>query len=125
MDNSHLSVKSMYWGVIVGGAIFGLGWAMSGFCPGTGVAGAGSGRIDAFFFLAGGLVGTGMYTVMYGVLKDTFLFASLFGGMATLAQTGRFEALLTSVPGWIVAVALGLAFLVLAVVLPEKIDSGV
>ena len=31
MDNSHLSVKSMYWGVIVGGAIFGLGWAMSGF----------------------------------------------------------------------------------------------
>jgi hypothetical protein len=124
MDNSHLSVKSMYWGVIVGGAIFGLGWAMSGFCPGTAVAGAGSGRIDALFFLAGGLIGAGLYTMMYGALKDTFLLDALFGGKATLAQTGRFETIFTSVPGWMLAVVMGLAFLVIAFVLPEKIESG-
>lgn len=124
MDNSHLSVKSMYWGVIVGGAIFGLGWAISGFCPGTAVAGAGSGRIDALFFLVGGLIGAGLYTMMYGGLKDTFLLASLFGGKVTLAQTGRFETIFTSVPGWMLAVVIGLAFLVIAFVLPEKIESG-
>ena len=123
MDNSHLSVKSMYWGVIIGGAIFGLGWAMSGFCPGTAVAGAGSGRIDALFFLAGGLIGAGLYTIMYGAFKDTSLLAPLFGGKVTLAQTGRFETIFTSVPGWMFAVVMGLAFIIIGYVLPEQVKQ--
>jgi uncharacterized membrane protein YedE/YeeE len=36
IDASHLSVKSSYVGVVVGGAILGIGWSIAGFCPGSG-----------------------------------------------------------------------------------------
>ena len=43
-----LSHKSMNLGaVVIGGALFGAGWAVMGFCPGTSVAALGEGRIHA------------------------------------------------------------------------------
>ncbi|MBL4903094.1 MAG: YeeE/YedE family protein [Desulfocapsa sp.] len=119
LDSGHLSVKSMYWGVVIGGVLLGIGWGMSGFCPGTGVVAAGSGRIDALIFVFGGLVGAGLFTVMYGTLKSTFLMKSLFGGKTTLAQTGEYQALLTSVPGWAVAIIIGIALVAIAGILPD------
>ena len=119
LDSGHLSVKSMYWGVLIGGILLGFGWAMSGFCPGTGVVAAGSGRIDALFFLLGGLVGAGLYTLMYGALKSTFLMKSLVGGKTTLVQTGEYQAILTNVPGWAVAVIIGVALIGIAAALPN------
>ena len=119
LDSGHLSVKSMYWGVVIGGFLLGIGWAMSGFCPGTGVVAAGSGRIDALFFLLGGLVGAGLYTLLYGTLKSTFLMKSLFGGKTTLVQTGEYQAILTTVPGWAVAIIIGAALIGIAAVLPN------
>lgn len=118
LDSGHFSVKSMYWGVLVGGILLGTGWAMSGFCPGTGVVAAGSGRIDALFFLFGGLVGAGLYTLMYGALEPTILMQPLFGGKTTLAQTGEYQALLTTVPGWAVAIIIGAALIGIAAILP-------
>lgn len=51
IDASHVSIKSSYVGVIVGGAILGLGWAIAGFCPGTSLVGTGAGRKDALSFI--------------------------------------------------------------------------
>ncbi len=119
LDSGHLSVKSMYWGVVIGGALLGIGWGMAGFCPGTGVVAAGSGRIDAFFFLLGGLVGAGVYTLMFSALKSTFLMKSLFGGKTTLVQTGEYQAILTTVPGWAVAITIGAALIGFAALLPD------
>ena len=37
INPSHISIKASYWGVLVGGMILGTGWAIAGYCPGTGV----------------------------------------------------------------------------------------
>lgn len=42
----------------VGGALFGLGFAMGGWCPGTAAVGVGSGRLDALVFLCGIVLGS-------------------------------------------------------------------
>ncbi|MFP5240582.1 MAG: rhodanese-like domain-containing protein [Acidobacteriota bacterium] len=41
-----------------GGALFGLGFAMGGWCPGTAAVGLGSGRVDALVFLTGIVLGS-------------------------------------------------------------------
>lgn len=115
----HISIKSSYAGVIVGGAILGIGWAMAGFCPGTGVVGAGAGRKDALVFIAGGLIGAFLFMLAYGVLKGTMLFDNL-GGKVTLAVTGneKYYALIDGVPAIAVAGGISVVFIVIAVLLP-------
>jgi uncharacterized protein len=121
VDAANLSVKSSYVGVIVGGAILGLGWTIAGFCPGTGLVAAGTGRKDALVFILGGLVGAFIYTLMYASLKTTFLFNDL-GGKTTLVPTGneKFAALLPSVPALLIAGVIGIIFMVVAWKLPAK-----
>lgn len=121
ISSSNLSVKASYAGVIIGGAILGLGWAVAGFCPGTGVVAAGAGRKDALFFILGGLLGAFVFTVLYASLKTTFLFADL-GGKISLATTGndKFAALLPSIPGIVIAGGIAAIFIIIAWMLPEK-----
>lgn len=54
-------------GNLVGGVVFGVGMALSGFCPGTVAAGAGEGRLD--YLIPGGL---GLYVgaIVYGLAYD-------------------------------------------------------
>ncbi len=40
VDVGHMSVKTAYAGVFLGGILLGIGWAASGYCTGTGVAAA-------------------------------------------------------------------------------------
>lgn len=115
----HLSIKSAYIGVIVGGAILGAGWAMAGFCPGTAVVASGAGRKDAFVFIAGGLIGAFVFTLVYGALQDGFLFDSL-GGKSTLADTtsSKFPVLIDNVPALALAGGIAVIFIVVAFLLP-------
>lgn len=48
---------------LAGAALFGLGWGISGACPGTVLVQAGEGRLPALFTLAGLLAGTWLYAV--------------------------------------------------------------
>ncbi len=53
-------------GNIVGGLIFGVGMALSGYCPGTCAAGAGEGKLDYLIpGVLGFLVGAGIYGLTY------------------------------------------------------------
>jgi hypothetical protein len=52
----------------LGGIIFGIGWGMSGYCPGTCWAAVGEGRMDAVFTLLGGLVGTAVFAHLHEAL---------------------------------------------------------
>ena len=45
--------------------IFGIGWGLSGYCPGTTWAAVGEGRLDAVFALLGGLVGAGLFAHLH------------------------------------------------------------
>lgn len=122
MDNSNLSVKTAYIGVIIGGAIMGTGWAITGFCPGTGVAAAGAGRKDALSFIIGGLVGAFIFTLAYGSLKSTFIFDKIAGGKATLAATNpeKYIILIASIPSVVVAGGIAVVFIFIAWKLPDK-----
>lgn len=51
---------------IVGGSIFGLGWALSGACPGPMYILVGTGVFSMFIVIAAAIFGT----YIYGVLKD-------------------------------------------------------
>lgn len=47
------------------GILFGIGWGVSGYCPGTTWAAAGEGRLDAIFALLGGLCGTAAFAHLH------------------------------------------------------------
>lgn len=69
-----LSLKPMILGgVVVGGLIFGLGWGLLGYCPGTSLGALGEGRWDSLWGMAGMLVGAGIYAEAYPYLKKTVL----------------------------------------------------
>ena len=121
IDSAHLSVKSMHIGVMAGGAIMGLGWAISGFCPGTGVVAAGSGRKDSLFFLLGGLAGAGAFTAMYGCLAKTVLFTGILGGKVTLAQNAKYGALVGGINGTLLALIIGISLIVVSLILPRSL----
>jgi hypothetical protein len=58
---------------VIGGLLFGIGWAIVGYCPGTAVGALGEGRWDAAFGLAGMLVGAALFAEAYPAVKTTIL----------------------------------------------------
>jgi uncharacterized membrane protein YedE/YeeE len=53
--------KPMKPGLVLGAALFGAGWAITGTCPGTGLAQIGEGKVMALFTVSGMLLGTAAY----------------------------------------------------------------
>lgn len=53
---------------LVGGLLLGAGFIIGGYCPGTSLVAAMSGKIDAWLFLGGIFVGSLGYTIIYDVM---------------------------------------------------------
>jgi uncharacterized membrane protein YedE/YeeE len=71
---AKLSVKStVLGGVIIGGLLFGLGWGLLGYCPGTSIGAIGEGRWDGLWGVLGMLVGAAIYAETYPLMKSTVL----------------------------------------------------
>ena len=47
--------------LLVGSAIFGLGWGIGGYCPGPGIAALSAGSLEALVFVAGMVIGSVLY----------------------------------------------------------------
>jgi len=121
VDVGHMSVKTAYAGVFIGGLLLGGGWAASGFCPGTGVCAAASGRKDAMVFIAGGLLGAAAYMATYPMWKASGL---LDGSALTLGTVpgSKYDGV-TTLPGDVLGIVLGLAFVAVAFALPTRLSG--
>lgn len=72
--------KTLYvGGVLVGGLIFGLGFSLAGYCPGTALAALGAGRRDGIYTLLGGLLGAFAYSLVYEKLEPILITPLNFG----------------------------------------------
>lgn len=82
----HLDVKPTYVvGVLLGGLVFGVGFGVGGYCPGTSVVGIGEGRKDAIVAVGGGVVGAVVFTLVYTTLIDPIVKMANYGKI-TLAD---------------------------------------
>jgi hypothetical protein len=87
---------------LVGGVVFGVGMATAGYCPGTIVAEAGEGRLDAW---VAGLSGLVVGAIVFGLLQPTI--------MPTLSRVGALGrvtiASLSGASPWLVLLVFGQA----------------
>ncbi|MDA8106496.1 MAG: YeeE/YedE thiosulfate transporter family protein [Nitrospiraceae bacterium] len=75
-------VPAFFWPQLIGGALFGLGYLVAGYCPGTAVAGLASGRLDALVAMFGMIAGSLLFAAVYPALEHFYMSSAL--GTATL-----------------------------------------
>lgn len=81
---------------VIGGLIFGVGFGVLGYCPGTLAGAVGQGFLDALFGgIIGILIGAGIFAELYPKLEQTVLNKGYFGEMT-------FPQLLKVNPWWVV-----------------------
>lgn len=66
-------------GLLLGGALFGVGMTVYGYCPGTGVAAIATGSLHALVGFLGMIVGGIAYAFTYGWVKENILSVGALG----------------------------------------------
>lgn len=64
-----IAPKPFNRGTIVGGALFGIGWSITGMCPGPIFVNIGEGKVYALAALAGALVGATVFAASFDRLR--------------------------------------------------------
>jgi hypothetical protein len=78
IDLSLVYINPTYlWPQILGGLILGVGFVIGGYCPGTSIVAASTGRVDAFFFIGGLVMGMFGFAESYNFLADFHVSGSL------------------------------------------------
>jgi hypothetical protein len=74
LDIVELHIKpTRYAANILGGLVFGIGFAILGYCPGTGAAALGQGNLDAIGGIFGLMVGSYLFAMISAPLSRTVL----------------------------------------------------
>lgn len=109
---ANMKVKELYLlGIIVAGAIFGVGFAVTGYCPGTALAACAEGKLDAWFTVAGGLLGALVFAFLFPEVEEHLLGIGRYGSVTIPGVLG--------IRGIWIAAPLGIACIWLAIRLPE------
>lgn len=97
-SGSYFVHTPYYWGMALGGALIGAGFAVGGYCPGTSAVGLAGGRLDALAFIAGMVVGVWAFAGGFAWLEPIY----------TGAQGDRGQTLdaLIGIPAWIILLVL-------------------
>jgi rhodanese-related sulfurtransferase/uncharacterized membrane protein YedE/YeeE len=88
---------------IVGGVIMGVGFVVGGYCPGTSVCAAAIGKIDAMFFVGGGLLGVFAFGELFP-LYDKFYISTSLGAIKVYDSLGMSQGAFAFI---LIAVAVG------------------
>jgi hypothetical protein len=109
----HFEIRPAYvLGVLGGGLVFGVGFGVGGYCPGTCVVGLGEGRKDALLALVGGV---------FGALAFTLLFEALLAPVMKVLDLGKLTlADVLHLPALLVAFLLGALFFAAVAWLPTE-----
>ena len=96
---AQLHPKPGYFGyVVIGGLIFGVGFGLLGYCPGTMVGAVGEGFLDALLGgVVGMIIGAGLFSEFYPRLEKGFLTRGNFGEL-TWPQLFRVNPWILIVP---------------------------
>lgn len=86
IDMGMLYVHPTYlWAAIIGGAIMGIGFVAGGFCPGTSLCAVAIGKLDAWIYVFGIMLGVFIFSEAYSVLEG--LYNGSFLGNITLVDS--------------------------------------
>ena len=97
VDMANMSIKPTYIaGIIVAGLIFGVGFAVAGYCPGTCVVASAEGKTDAIVTVAGGLFGALLYSFVYPYIAGLISVANY--GEVTLPSVFGVEGIWIAIP---------------------------
>lgn len=99
-DASYFVPTPFYAAMAVGGLLIGAGFALGGYCPGTSIAGAAGGRLDAVVFMVGMILGTALFGAWFGPLESLYL--------ATEGPAGQTLMQLSGLPEWLILAILAI-----------------
>jgi len=97
VDMANMSIKPTYVvGIAIAGLIFGVGFAVAGYCPGTCIVASAEGKTDAIVTVLGGLAGVLIYSIAYPAFRGLIEVTNY--GEVTVASALDINGLWIAVP---------------------------
>ncbi len=98
-------LPTFYLAAVIGGLLFGVGFAAGGWCPGTAAVGVASGKIDAWVFILGNMVGVVAFAWVYQWFKVVYTIGDV-GEVSLLELADQRIVALVAVLGGIVVLGI-------------------
>lgn len=97
VGTANIGIAPFYLlGITVGGIIFGIGWGLAGYCPGTALVAMSEGKGDAAITVLGGLAGAFTLAMTWDYLKPVLVDPLNYGGKSLSDTLGAAQPLLVA-----------------------------